>query len=134
MYVKFPSIQNNCSSLKAFSPEFKIGSNSLIFSASLNKRIFQFLCLSVISVSSCTKLIRVVLKSNLSLFWIGANDVKSDECKDAISNVEHQWSRWDVCKQHCYCHSKHVQLSFHMLFLFCQCNWHHNQDMKNYKL
>ena len=86
VYVIFPSIQNNCSSLEAFSSDLKIEFDSLIFSASLNKRIFQFLCLSIISVLSCTKLIRVVLKSNLSLFWIGADDVKSDECKDAISN------------------------------------------------
>ena len=88
----FPWIQNNCSSLEAFNPEFRIGFNSLIFSTSLNKRIFQFLCLPIISVLSCTKLIHVVLKSNLPLFQIGADDVKSDECKDAISNVEHQSS------------------------------------------
>ena len=31
-------------------------------------------------------LIRAVLKLNLSLFWIGDDDVKSDECKDIISN------------------------------------------------
>ena len=70
-----PWIQNNCSSSGAFNPEFKIGFNSLIFSASLNKIIFQFLCLSIISTPPWTKLMCADVKSNLSLFWID-NDKK----------------------------------------------------------
>ena len=64
------------------------------------------------------KLIRVVLKSNLSLSWIGVDGVISDECKDAISNKCWTPVHSSRClyKQHCYCQSKHVQLSFHIMF------------------
>ena len=50
------------------------------------------------------------------------------------TNVGHLSSRLDFCEQHCYYQPKHVQLSCHIsFFLFCQCNWHDNQDMKNHK-
>ena len=109
----------------------KIRFKSLIHSTSLNKMIFKFLCLSIISVLSCTKLMRAVFKSNLSLFWIGHDYGNSDECRDLYQpNVEHLYSRWDICKQHCYHQFKYVQLSFHMFSLFCQGNWHHSQEKK----
>ena len=72
--------------INTFNPDFGIEFNFLVFNASLNKIMFQFLCLSNISVLSCTKLVRVVLGSNLPLFWKGEDDVSSDECKDAIAN------------------------------------------------
>ena len=87
LYVTFASIQNNCSSLEAFNPEFKIGFNYLIFSASLNKIISQFLCLSIVSALCSTKLMRAVLKSYLSLFWIrDDNKQRYDVCMGS-SNI-----------------------------------------------
>ena len=74
-----PWIQSNYISLELFNPEFQIGFNLLIFSASLNKVIFQLLCLSIISALSCTKLMRAFLKSNLSLFLIGDYKKQRDD-------------------------------------------------------
>ena len=74
-----PWIQSNYISLELFNPEFQIGFNLLIFSASLNKVLFQFLCLSIISALSCTKLMRAFLKSNLSLFLIGDYKKQRDD-------------------------------------------------------
>ena len=46
-------------------------------------------------------------------------------------NVGHLDSLWDVCIEHCYYQSKHVQHTIHVTFvLFCQCNWHDDQDKK----
>lgn len=129
MYVTLPWIQNNCSSLEAFSPEIKIGFNSLKSSTYLNKRIFQFLCLSIISVLSCNRLICAVFKLKLPLLGIDNYDVSSAKCNikqllDTCSVVE-----IFVNSQTCY-QSQHVQLSFHMLF---QCNCHQKQDKKTQK-
>ena len=84
-FIALPWIQNNCSSLRFYS-EFKIGFNSLVFSAFLNRRVFQFLSPSVISTLSCVKLMCTILKSNLSLFWKNEDHVERGECKYTVSN------------------------------------------------
>ena len=40
-------LQNSCRSSEAFKASFKIGRRSLMAKASLNRRIFQFLCLAM---------------------------------------------------------------------------------------
>ena len=51
-------------------------------------KVDKFVCLIIILVLSCTKLMRDVLKSNFS-GWTGNDDANSDRCRDIISKVGH---------------------------------------------
>ena len=83
---------------------------------------------------------RAVLKLNMPLFWIGDddNDQWRMQWRMQIRNMKQMLDTTCVVVQMFVNSTVIISPSmfswlFVKLFLFCQCNWHDNQDKKNHK-
>ena len=92
MYVTLTWLHNNCSSLEALNSEFKIGCNSLIFSASVNIQLMlgflKALCLvlhfSYYTLMAFLMMLFVILQSMLMILLSTLSVIRQLICENNL--------------------------------------------------